>query len=45
MCGYRHAAGIAIGSLELTRSQSALGSKFCRLRTRLGAAKAITAMA
>jgi len=36
---------LRLGAWNLIRSKSALGAKFRRLRTRLGAPKAITAMA
>lgn len=41
----RAATALRIAAWNLIRSQSALGAKFRRLRTRLGAPKAITAMA
>jgi transposase len=41
----RAATALRIGAWNLIRSQSALGAKFRRLRSRLGAPKAITAMA
>jgi transposase len=41
----RAATALRIGAWNLIRSQSALGAKFRRLRARLGAPKAITAMA
>jgi transposase len=41
----RAAKALRIGAWNLIRRQSALGAKFPRLRARLGAAKAITAMA
>jgi transposase len=41
----RAATALRIAAWNLLRSQSALGAKFRRLRTRLGAPKAITAMA
>lgn len=41
----RAATALRLAAWNLIRSQSALGAKFRRLRTRLGAPKAITAMA
>jgi transposase len=41
----RAATALRLGAWNLIRSQSALGAKFRRLRSRLGAPKAITAMA
>ena len=41
----RAATALRIAAWNLIRSQSALGAKFRRLRARLGAPKAITAMA
>ena len=41
----RAATALRMAAWNLIRSQSALGAKFRRLRTRLGAPKAITAMA
>ncbi|MGC1647677.1 MAG: IS110 family transposase [Candidatus Sulfotelmatobacter sp.] len=41
----RAATALRLAAQTLLRSQSALGAKFRRLRTRLGAPKAITAMA
>jgi transposase len=41
----RAATALRLAAWSLIRSQSALGAKFRRLRTRLGAPKAITAMA
>jgi transposase len=41
----RAATALRIGAWNLLRSKSALGAKFRRLRARLGAPKAITAMA
>ena len=41
----RASTALRLAALSLLRSQSALGAKFRRLRSRLGAPKAITAMA
>lgn len=41
----RAATALRLAAWSLIRSQSALGAKFRRLRSRLGAPKAITAMA
>jgi transposase len=41
----RASTALRLAASALLRSQSALGAEFCRLRSRLGAPKAITAMA